>query len=197
MVTKSEVSETVVNNAKTKRLAVTQPISGSPIVNKGDNWALACRQHDHAHCIDTALHSARERCLANGARLTHLREQVLTLIWQNHKPLGAYSLMDMLAAESTKRIAPPTIYRALDFLLEQKLIHRIHSLNAFIGCSHPDEGHPNNFFICQYCGIAQELANDAFLPAISTMANELGFAVEAQAIELMGRCARCQEATHG
>lgn len=177
---------------------VNKPITGKPITsisNSGD-WSLACRSHDHAHCIDTALQAAHARCLANGARLTHLREQVLTLIWQSHKPLGAYSLMDMLAVESTKRIAPPTIYRALDFLLEQKLIHRIHSLNAFIGCSHPDEGHPNNFFICQHCGIAQELTNAAFLPAITNITAELGCTVEAQAIELMGRCARCQETPH-
>ncbi|BFM13858.1 Fur family transcriptional regulator [Maricurvus nonylphenolicus] len=158
-----------------------------------DNHPLACRQHDHEHCIETALQTARDRCLANGARLTALREQVLTLIWQNHKPLGAYALMDMLASQSTKRVAPPTVYRALDFLLEQQLIHRIHSLNAFIGCTHPNEGHPNNFLICQQCGVAIEFNNNQFQQAVSDTAKDHGFTVSSQAVELVGLCVSCQE----
>ncbi len=168
-------------------------MANNPITLVDEIASLACHQHDHTHCIDNAMQAARNHCLTNGARLTQLREHVLQLIWQSHKPLGAYPLMDMLASQSTKRIAPPTVYRALDFLLEQKLIHRIHSLNAFIGCSHPDSGHPNNFFICEHCGIAIELSNDAFRPAIGEMAAELGFEVRSQAIELTGACIRCRK----
>ncbi len=165
-----------------------------PASSETGTHPLACRQHDHDHCIDTALESARQRCLISGARLTALREQVLQLIWQSHKPLGAYTLMDMLSEQSTKRIAPPTVYRALDFLLEQQLIHRIHSLNAFIGCSHPDEGHPNNFFICQRCGVAIEFNNDHFQEAIATTAAQSGFSVSSQTVELVGLCISCEEA---
>lgn len=160
-----------------------------------DNHPLACRQHDHELCIETALQTARDRCLANGARLTALREQVLRLIWQNHKPLGAYTLMDMLAERSTKRVAPPTVYRALDFLLEQQLIHRIHSLNAFIGCTHPNEGHPNNFLICRQCGVAIEFDNHQFQQAVTETAKTNGFLISSQAVELVGLCVSCQEST--
>ena len=81
--------------------------------------AKACSHHNHGHCISDAINSARQLCDERGVRLTSLREQVLELVWQSHKPLGAYTLIDMLAQASTRRIAPPTIYRALDFLLEE------------------------------------------------------------------------------
>lgn len=157
---------------------------------------LACRQHDHNRCINAAIDVARSRCLASGVRLTSLREQVLRLIWQSHKPLGAYALMDMLAAEATRRVAPPTVYRALDFLLEQQLIHRIHSLNAFIGCAHPDGGHANNFLICQACGVAVEFSNQHIDSAVAETAAESGFAITTQAIELAGLCSQCREQQH-
>lgn len=157
---------------------------------------IACRQHDHSHCIDTAIATARQRCADQGARLTSQREQVLRLIWQSHKPLGAYALMDMLAAQSTRRVAPPTVYRALDFLLEQHLIHRIHSLNAFIGCTHPDAGHANNFLICQQCGVAVEFNNQHMDSAITATARDSGFVITTQAVELAGLCAQCQEQAH-
>ena len=161
---------------------------------------LACHQHDHNQCIDTALATARARCTANGAKLTAQREQVLKLIWQSHKPLGAYALIDMMAAESTKPVAPPTVYRALDFLLEQRLIHRIHSLNAFIGCCHTSEEnheHPNNFLICRDCGVAVEFDSAPFQQAVTDTAQGAGFVVSSQAVELVGQCINCQEASHG
>jgi len=155
--------------------------------------SIACQQHNHEHCIETALSQAHERCKAQGARLTSQREKVFTLIWQSHKPLGAYTLMDMLAAESTKRVAPPTVYRALDFLLEHQLIHRIHSLNAFIGCTHPDDHHGNSFMICEDCGIAIEFASDQQDQNMLQTAEKFGFTVKAQSIEVVGCCQLCQQ----
>ena len=98
----------------------------------------------------------RPLCSAQGARLTPIRQRVLELVWANHKPVGAYDLLPKLAAEGFNS-APPTVYRALDFLLELGLVHRISSLNAFIGCTHPGEVHPSCFFVCRECGKAQEL----------------------------------------
>src|SRR3954468_17348987 len=121
--------------------------------------AKACSHHNHGHCISDAIDSARQLCDERGVRLTSLREQVLELVWQSHKPLGAYTLMDMLGQASTRRVAPPTVYRALDFLLEEGLIHRINSLNAFIGCPSPTQKHQSHFLICQECNVAVELDN--------------------------------------
>ncbi|MFC3114936.1 Fur family transcriptional regulator [Cellvibrio fontiphilus] len=156
-----------------------------------EHTPLACSHHDHGHCISDALESARQLCLSRGVRLTDLRLQVLELIWQNHKPLGAYTLMEMLAKANTRRVAPPTVYRALDFLLEQGLIHRINVLNAFIGCPSPGTKHQSHFLICRHCGIAVELDQPQLGEQILAVARDAGFTVEAQALEVSGLCANC------
>jgi Fur family zinc uptake transcriptional regulator len=156
-----------------------------------EHTPLACSHHDHGHCISDALEAARQLCLSRGVRLTDLRLQVLELIWQNHKPLGAYTLMEMLAQANTRRVAPPTVYRALDFLLEQGLIHRINVLNAFIGCPSPGTVHQSHFLICRNCGIAVELDQPQLNEQILAIAKDAGFTVETQALEVSGLCANC------
>lgn len=156
------------------------------------NHPLACSHHDHDHCISDAVTAARDLCTGRGVRLTDLRLQVLELIWQSHKPLGAYSLMEMLAKASTRRVAPPTVYRALDFLLEQGLIHRINVLNAFVGCPSPKHQHQNHFLICRECGVAVEMDNPQLVKEIHQSAEEAGFSVQTQSLEVMGLCSTCQ-----
>lgn len=126
-------------------------------------------------------------------RLTSLREQVLELVWQSHKPLGAYALMDMLAQASTRRVAPPTVYRALDFLLEEGLIHRINSLNAFIGCPSPSQKHQSHFLICQNCNVAVELDNAQLNQSILGAAKDAGFTLASHNVEINGLCPSCQK----
>lgn len=155
---------------------------------------IACSQHDHGHCIHDALEEARQICASRGVRLTELRAQVLEFVWQSHKPLGAYALMEMLAAASTRRVAPPTVYRALEFLLEQGLIHRINALNAFIGCPSPRLRHQNHFLICRHCGVAIELANSQLSGLINQCAEQAGFSVDSQSLEVMGTCPSCRAA---
>lgn len=163
-----------------------------------EHTPIACSHHDHDHCISDALAAARQLCLGRGVRLTDLRLQVLELIWQNHKPLGAYTLMEMLAKANTRRVAPPTVYRALDFLLEQGLIHRINVLNAFIGCPSPGTKHQSHFLICHACGIAIELDQPALSQQIISVAEDAGFVVESQSLEVSGLCANCaSSATQG
>lgn len=156
------------------------------------NYSISSPQHNHSQCIADALSEAKKVCQHNGARMTALREQVLRFIWHSHQPLGAYKIMEMLAQTSTRRVAPPTVYRALEFLLEQGLIHRINSLNAFIGCSHPASEHANHFLICKGCGIAMELAHPDLEQIIQLAANENGFKVESQSIEISGLCDSCR-----
>lgn len=154
--------------------------------------AKACSHHNHGHCISDAMSAARHLCDERGVRLTSLREHVLELVWQSHQPLGAYTLMDMLAKLSTRKVAPPTVYRALDFLLEEGLIHRINSLNAFIGCPSPGEKHQSHFLICQHCKVAVELDNPTLQQSISAAAEESGFSVSSHSIEINGLCPSCQ-----
>lgn len=149
--------------------------------------------HDHSQCIRTALDQAERLCAATGARLTPLRHRVLELIWASHKPLGAYDLLDQLAREGHKP-APPTIYRTLDFLLEHRLIHRLASLNAFLGCSHPGDAHAGYFLICQACGNTEEITDSSGLQqAISQTTQAAGFAMQHGTLEISGLCQQCRD----
>ena len=103
--------------------------------------AAGLAPHDHRHCIDSALCTARNLCNAQGERLTSLRENVLKALWQSHKAQGAYDILHSLNSHSKKKLAPLSVYRALDFLVSTGLAHRIESLNAYIGCPHPQSGH--------------------------------------------------------
>ena len=150
-----------------------------------------CAGHDHHLCIDQALSKAKQLCKLNSARLTPVRQRVLELIWQSHKPLGAYQILEQLGQEGFNS-APPTVYRALEFLLEQGLAHRITSLNAFIGCCHPELRHQGYFLLCRDCGSAQELQREALGTALKQMAAAENFLLETQIIELSGLCPSCQ-----
>lgn len=158
--------------------------------------AVPEHRHDHQHCIDEAVGHARQLCAERGVRLTAIREQVLTLVWANHQPVGAYRLLEALAEQSERRSTPPTIYRALDFLLEQGLIHRIASLNAFVGCTDPGHQHSGHFLICKHCNTAIELDAANIDHAISQSAQQRGFAVDSQCVEVVGSCQHCRELGH-
>ena len=147
--------------------------------------------HDHRICVKAALAEAIRICTRRGVRLTPLRRRVLELLWHSHAPAGAYDLLRALAVE-TDRIAPPTVYRALDFLLAQGLIHRIESLNAFVGCAHPDSSHGGQFLICDDCGAAAEVHDPRVDAAITRRAETLGFVVGRKTVEVQGRCQPCQ-----
>jgi Fur family transcriptional regulator, zinc uptake regulator len=154
---------------------------------------LASRPHDHSRCVSHALSEAEQLCARQGLRLTALRKRVLELVWASHKPLGAYDILAVLSEADGRRAAPPTVYRALDFLLEHGLVHRIASLNAFIGCSHPEHAHQGQFLICRGCHAAIELEQASISDAIVAGAAGVGFAVEGQTVEVLGLCAGCQE----
>ena len=135
---------------------------------------LANRPHDHSHCVHSALAEADALCTRQGLRLTALRRRVLELVWQSHKPLGAYDILAVLSEQDGRRAAPPTVYRALDFLLDNGLVHRIASLNAF--------------------HVAIELEQASISDAIINSAKGVGFSVETQTVEVVGLCGSCRSA---
>jgi Fur family zinc uptake transcriptional regulator len=152
---------------------------------------LASRPHDHSHCVHTALSEADTLCANKGQRLTALRRRVLELVWQSHKPLGAYDILAVLSEQDGRRAAPPTVYRALDFLQDNGLVHRIASLNAFMGCNHPAHAHQGQFLICRECHIAIELEQESISEAIMVGARNVGFRAEGQTVEVVGVCSAC------
>lgn len=149
--------------------------------------------HDHGQCLDEALAEAERLCASRGARLTEIRRQVLALVWGGHKAVKAYDLLERLARDKSSA-RPPTIYRALDFLLEQGLVHRIESLNAYIGCPSPGEGHVSQFLICHRCATVIEMAGAEIAAIVRREASGHDFQVKRQTVEVEGLCSRCRAA---
>jgi Fur family zinc uptake transcriptional regulator len=149
--------------------------------------------HDHGRCVDDALGRAAALCARRGARLTDLRRRVLELVWEGHEAVKAYDVLERLgrAAGSAK---PPTVYRTLDFLMAHGLVHRLESLNAYVGCPQPERSHRGRFLICDACGRVAEFDSAALRSAIADQAQHQGFAVRDETVEVRGLCQRCQAA---
>ena len=114
--------------------------------------------HDHRHCLDEILAEAERICGGRKARLTERRRRVLEIVAESHAAIGAYDIIDRLAADGG-RPAPITVYRALDFLMEHGLVHRLASLNAYVSCPQAGAEHGAQFLICHHCGAIGELAD--------------------------------------
>lgn len=140
---------------------------------------------------DGLLERAGRICQRRGARMTDLRRDVLGLILESEAPTGAYDLLDRLKA-TRGGAAPPTVYRALDFLLEHGLIHKVERLSAFVGCvALEDHSHAAQFLICRGCGKVAEIDDHGLAHALADAARRLGFTVGKATIEAEGRCAAC------
>ncbi len=147
--------------------------------------------HDHRLCVDDAVSAAEKLAVSRGARLTDNRRAVLLAIWSDHKAHKAYDILETLARERPG-IKPPTVYRALDFLVEMGLIHRIESLNAYVGCPDPDHPHEGAFLICDSCGRVSELAGPAIRKAMGGAAKDTDFTISSLTIEAHGLCTQCR-----
>src|SRR5262245_23741308 len=151
--------------------------------------------HDHGRCTADAMAHAESLCAARGQRLTPMRRQVLETLAESHKTLGAYEIMDRMAAQGP-RPAPITIYRALDFLLDNGLVHRIESRNAFLACisSHDEPAATTIFLICERCGSVGEASSPALAKTLQAAAQAAGFTPKARVIEITGTCGHCSAA---
>ncbi|MBI1732620.1 MAG: transcriptional repressor [Gammaproteobacteria bacterium] len=149
--------------------------------------------HRHDRCRTAALSHAEHSCAARGTRLTDLRRRVLGLVWGSHGPVKAYEILRRLRGGPGCG-APPTVYRALDFLCREGLVHRIESLNAFVGCGAPGHVSSVQFLICRRCGTAAEIADAGVTRRLGRRASELDFAVDVQTVEIRGLCRRCRPA---
>ena len=147
--------------------------------------------HDHSACIDSAISEAERLCAERGSRFTDLRRRILRMIWQGHKAVKAYDLLDQLANEGGSA-KPPTVYRALDFLMDEGLVHKIESLNAYVGCPHPGDSHVSQFLICDKCETVKEVTSPELRAAVLAAAKSRDFVIRRQTLELHGLCADCQ-----
>ena len=144
--------------------------------------------------VEAALDEAADACARDGAQLTPLRRLVLRLVLRASHPLTAYQLLDQLKVVRAGA-APPTIYRALDFLVAHKLIHKVERLGAFMGCTEAAlHDHPVQFLICARCGTVAELDDPAVTHALEDAAGRAGFHASSSVVELEGTCAACSHA---
>ena len=146
--------------------------------------------HDHQACLSSALQAAEQICRRRNRRFTELRRKIFCLVWQQHKPVGAYQVLEILQREG--RAAPPTVYRTLDFLQEMDLAHRIISLNAYIGCCQPGSRHDGQFLICEACHALAELNTPLVTSAVEATADRLDFEITRNMVEVLGLCPACR-----
>lgn len=147
--------------------------------------------HDHGSCTSAAISHAEALCAARSQRLTPMRRHVLEALLASHKPLGAYEIMERLAQHS--RPAPITVYRALDFLRDNGLVHRIESRNAFVACVRPHaDSDPVVFLICEHCGTVGEAPGGAVAETLKGSCRAAGFMPKSPVIEIAGICSHCR-----
>ncbi len=163
------------------------------MARKTISTAFPSPRHDHAACVDEALAQAERVCAEQGRRLTPLRRRVLELVWQSHRPVTAYALLERLVQDG-HRAQAPTVYRSLEFLMESGLVHRVESMNAYLGCNQPWHGHDVGIFICRVCGDVAELSDTAISRGIERGADRIGFTVESRVVEISGTCRACSGA---
>ncbi len=134
---------------------------------------------------------ADDLCRRDGLRFTHLRRRVLELIWASHRPAPAYDLLAQLRDEKPNA-QPPTVYRALDFLLQNRLAHKIQSHNAYVGCNQPQRRHIGQFLICDHCRRVAELDDGALNKMLASTAAGAGLSALRPMVEISGQCAQCR-----
>jgi Fur family transcriptional regulator, zinc uptake regulator len=149
--------------------------------------------HNHADCQADLISRAEEICLARGSKLTGQRRDILACVAEGHSAVGAYEIIEKMA-KTGARHAPVTIYRALDFLTELGLVHKIRCRNAYVACSHAHEGKPAALLICETCGIVAEVDAPDLAQTIARRARGLGFTPRQAVMELMGTCQSCEQA---
>ncbi|HPD91092.1 MAG: transcriptional repressor [Rhodobacter sp.] len=151
----------------------------------------AFEPHDHHRCVHTALAEAETLARQRGLRLTPVRRRALEILLERHGAMGAYDVLQRLSEDGFGH-QPPVAYRALEFLVENGLAHRIRRLNAFAACAHPGRDHSAAFLICRGCDAVAEIPADPLRDVLQSGAEGHGFQVERATIEALGLCALCQ-----
>ncbi|WP_049757712.1 transcriptional repressor [Magnetococcus marinus] len=149
--------------------------------------------HDHGACVNTLVARAELQCASNQARLTPLRREVLTLLAASHKAMTAYEILQEMVMGGSRKPAPITVYRTLEFLMEQALVHRIESRNAYFVC-YRQGGHvqPVQVWICRNCGVVAETCSTQMASLIPQLADQIGFTPATTVVEIEGVCRVCQ-----
>jgi Fur family zinc uptake transcriptional regulator len=153
----------------------------------------AFEAHNHKSCCGNGMAAADRLAREAGLRLTPVRRRALEILLEEHRAMGAYQVLERLAADGFGA-QPPVAYRALEFLVENGLAHRIRRLNAFTACMHPGEAHAPVFFICSECDGVAEAPGAGVTDAVAVAADQIAFQVARMNVEAVGICPNCQAA---
>ncbi len=143
------------------------------------------------HSPDERIALAASLCGERGVRLTRRRRQILELLWESDRPMGAYELVEALKPKEARPVGPPTVYRALEFLMLQGLVSKLQSRNAYVPCTHPERTHDCLFFICSNCSASIELEDPRLESLITENAGLVEFRPTRRVIEVEGTCSNC------
>jgi Fur family zinc uptake transcriptional regulator len=157
------------------------------------NLGFPAPDHDHARCVADLLQRAETACHVRGLRLTPLRRRVLAALAESHAPLGAYEIVEQLA--KAREPAPPmSVYRALEFLVAERLAHRIESKNAYLACNYGHDGDEVvMFLLCERCGTVAEVTSRTVGRDLAEAGRGVGFETRAPVLEISGLCANCRK----
>jgi len=151
--------------------------------------------HDYTSDPEGALNDAELYFQKHGIRFTPLRRRIFEIILRSGNPIGAYDIIERLR-DHGKIAAPISVYRVLDFLIEQRFVHRLATINAYMACVSPEDPHAAQFLICQCCGSVCEVSNPAIDKAIADGAESTNFQISYPLVEIMGICGSCVEKGH-
>ena len=147
-----------------------------------------------SHSPNRWAKQVEDACSSKGLQLTPLRRRVLSILSENGEPLGAYAIIDKLSKLEGKQIAPPTVYRTLEFFEDNGFLHKIESRNVFVPCEHLGHSHAGVLLLCDTCGRSQEREDAALESAVRKTAELAGFELVPQMLEVHGRCQSCASA---
>ena len=153
---------------------------------------IAVLQRSFSRDVLRELNRAAEQCRVRGGRLTELRRLIFGILLQRRTPTGAYEIIEILSHLTRKAVAPPTVYRAVDFLIQMGLVARVASRNSFVPCAHPDHEHDCVFFLCRNCGSAEEVEDKRLDALIRNEARGIGFEPLHRVLEVEGICRECR-----
>ena len=141
--------------------------------------------------LKESINKVEEICKSNKLGLTEIRKQVFEIIVKNNKPIKAYEILDKISNINNKPSHPPTVYRAIDFLIENGFVHKLNSINSFVGCFHPKAHKECYFLICKKCNVYQECCDDSLKDRISKTAIHNNFVISNTTLEIEGHCLGC------
>jgi len=143
--------------------------------------------------LNASISRVDEICRSNKLGFTDIRKLVFQIIIKNNKPIKAYQILDEIRNITNKPSHPPTVYRAIDFLIENGFVHKLNSINSFVGCFHPKTHEECYFLICKKCNLYQECCDDSLKDRISKTAVHNKFVISNTTLEIEGHCLDCSQ----